>query len=171
MKRFSWPFAVLSLVFSLGAYQAANAAESPDVSLFGIPEGIRFDHTQLHQCLKQAWKQATPTDIQRGEAKTLVQGARDVLTAHREALQKAKQDLLTAWSKFPIVHQEVMDAENALKNEMMVVHSAFRDAKINALNLLTQDQKNTFNQSFQSCCKQQKERERRGEDSATEALE
>jgi hypothetical protein len=137
-----------SLILSYNAF----AVES-ETSIFEATNIMHFDYKLLHKCLKSSWKAASPNEDQKSEAKSLVVGAKDVLAEHKDALKKDKKELMRAWFEYPISTQKVEDAERALRKDIVAVHSAYRDAKINALNLLTSDQKGTFNSTFKSCFK------------------
>jgi len=136
------------LIFSLNTF----AAES-DVSIFGGADTMHSSYKQLQECIKNGWEAASPTDVQTGEVKVLIQNVKTVLERQRVVLKKDKQDLLKAWGDFPISSQAVEAAEMALHNDIMPVYKSLREAKIRALNLLTADQKNIFNSTFASCHK------------------
>lgn len=144
-----------SLVLSTSAF----AAES-DVSIFSDKDIVQLGIKKIGNCLKEGWKAASPTEDQTAKAKAFIQTAEATLEGKKDALRRDKQALMDAWSASPVSREAVEAAETALYNDMMPVRKAFQEAKINALNLLSPEQKTAFNSAVKSCHKPAVEQER-----------
>jgi hypothetical protein len=106
---------------------------------------------KMHRCLKKSWKATNPSDQQSDGAKRFMDEAKAVKDQHKDAIHSAMEAMKTAWSKHPIVQAEVVAAEDSLREHGMPVRAAFRDAGINTLNLLSAEQRTTFDHTFKDC--------------------
>ena len=106
---------------------------------------------KLHQCMRQAWKMSSPTQDQNKAAHDFVAAVRAVMTQHKDGLHQGMTALKAAWKKYPIAKDEVVAAEASFHEHMMPVKEAVRDAHIGILNLLTAEQRGTFDAAFTSC--------------------
>jgi hypothetical protein len=134
----------LALLLSPSAF-----AQSIDFSAFDKAD--HPDMRKMHQCLKKSWNAATPSDQQKEEAKRFMDEAKAEKDLHEDAIEAAMEAMKTAWGKYPIVQAEVVAAEDALREQATPVKAAFRDAGINTLNLLSAEQRETFDSTFKSC--------------------
>jgi hypothetical protein len=129
------------------------------VSAFANSSGD-FDYSQsnssmkkLHTCIKGGWAASKPTDQQESDSKAFIQAARDSWEQNKEAVISAKKDLIAAWSAYPIVAEHVATAETDFQTALAPVKTAMRTSLIGVLNLLSNDQRKAFDQSFMSCMK------------------
>ena len=109
---------------------------------------------KFHKCICDSWKSTGPTDAQNADAKPFIQIAKDSWAEHKDGILKGKQDLVATWSAYPISVTNVETAEMALHDHIVPVHVAMRDSTISILNLLTAEQRQTFDTSFFDCIDQ-----------------
>lgn len=136
-------------------------ANTPDFSVFSQKTTLecpRHGHGQdprnkVHECMKNSWVAAAPSDEQNKQARDFMIEARTAIESHKEAIHSGIQNIFAAWSKYPISKEEVVAAEAAVQPEFAAVKDAVQDARIGVLNLLTQDQRTTFDQTFTACIK------------------
>src|SRR5437773_11851900 len=107
--------------------------------------------SKLGQCMRTAWESTQPTDDQNQQAQAQCAELKTVVDAHKDAIKTDAQALMVAWSHHPVSRDEVVAAEKALHDEIVPVKEAIRDAGINILNLLSQEQRDEFNQTFIGC--------------------
>ncbi|MEO5969776.1 MAG: hypothetical protein ABIQ95_07585 [Bdellovibrionia bacterium] len=137
-----------SLLLSLNSFAAES--DMPSFSNNSIMQSV---FQKIDRCLKKGWKAASTDADQTAKAKAFLQTAQAVLAERKDAIIKDKQAVTEAWAAAQISSEAVESAEMALHNDIQPVHDAYRDAAINALNLLSPDQKMAFNSSFMSCHK------------------
>lgn len=107
----------------------------------------------LHQCMRDAWMSTHPTTEQNQAARQILMGAHDAVKDQVPALREAMRGIHSAYAKHPIVKVEVVAAETQLKTIGEPVHAVVRDARIDVINLLSNEQRNSFNQSLKNCLK------------------
>jgi Spy/CpxP family protein refolding chaperone len=103
------------------------------------------------KCIQAAWASTNPTDDQNNQAKSFMDAAHAVFQQHGDSLKQDFQALKTAWAAYPIVKADVVTAETALQNDLPAVKEAMEDATINTLNLLSADQRKTFDAAAKDC--------------------
>lgn len=135
----------------------AFAISSPDFgALEDSGQQMVTPHKKMHRCLKRGWRASRPSDEQKAQAETIMADAKAVMAEHKDAIVMGVQAMKDAWKKHPVSKDEVVAAENTLKEHIMPVKEAFRDAGIEVLNLLSAEQRTNFDTAFESCLEKKK---------------
>ena len=135
----------------------AFAVTSPDFSsLEDSHQQMMAPQKKMHRCIKRGWRAARPSEEQKAQAETLMADAKAVLAEHKDAIVSGVQAMKDAWKKHPVSRDEVVAAENALKEQIMPVKEAFRDAGIEVLNLLSGEQRTSFDAAYTGCIEKKK---------------
>jgi len=139
--------ATVSLLTSLSASVSAFAA-SPNYSVLSQSD---MNMEKFHKCICDSWKSTGATDAQNNDAKAFIEIAKTAWANHKDAIRQGKQDLVRTWSAYPISVTDVEASEMALHDHIVPVHVAMRDSTVSILNLLTADQRKTFDDTFYDC--------------------
>lgn len=137
------------ILFVLGLLSVNALAASPDFSQLANEDGGHG--SKLDQCIHRAWDSAGTSDSQNAQAHEFVLAAKAVFEQNKDGIHSGMRTLFAAWSKAPIVREEVMAGEGALHTALSPVMSAVRDARINVINLLTPTQRDRFDTVLKRC--------------------
>lgn len=140
---------IASLVASGYVYAAPELTTLAEVNEFVAPK-------RMHRCVMRGWKRSGATADQSLQAEKFMNDAKAEMMSRKDAIHARVDEVKAAWMKYPIVRDEVAAAETALMAEVLPVKEAFRDAGINALNLLTQEQRTAFDTAFAACVNKRK---------------
>ncbi len=144
------------LVVAAALISLPALAHNPDFLSHGdMGRDFGRHHQKMRECIKSSWDAARPSEDQETKAKALFTAAKGVLDQSRNDIMKDKEALKSAWKKYPISKDEVTTAEMTLSTEMKPVKDAFRNAGIDALNLLSSEQRKSFDTAFEACIKNQ----------------
>jgi len=140
----------MSKLFTLlaGLVLSASAfAGSPDFS--AINDGGHG--RDFEKCAHQAWNSTNPSDDQNTQAKAELEKIKAVYDANKEAIDAGKADAKAAWESYPVDRDQVIATEEALTAAVKPVREAHRDGMITILNLLSAEQRATFDASLKEC--------------------
>lgn len=105
------------------------------------------------QCGKIAWKHTSPTQAQNDAAKATLTTAFQTVAAGMPAVKAAFAQVKTALEKHPISKAEVNTAVEGVKTVGEPLRQTVQDASIDVINLLSAEQRATFNQVMARCLK------------------
>ena len=139
-----------ALFLSVGALAA-----SPDFSVLAQKQSLEAPghgpDNKMHECAKNAWQATNPSEDQNHQACDFMHAAKAVMDEHKDAIHDGMHNLFAAWSQHPISKDAVKSAEMALHDHIVPVKEAIEDAQINTLNLLSNEQRSTFDHTFFEC--------------------
>lgn len=143
MKKLTLLLISVASMMSISAYARTSAAYA------------KLDHGgdmgRFHQCMKEAWFDAEPTDEQNENAQAVLAQLKAVFDEHMPAVRDALAALAAAWHEHPITQAKVVAAEGSLTTAAGPIKSALRDGVIEVINLLSDEQRAEFDDSFEYC--------------------
>jgi hypothetical protein len=148
------------VVVSAFLFSMAGFAGTPGFSVLdqGQDPGQEHGGGKIGRCMHEGWDATSPTDDQNTQAAAFVQAAKAVVDEHKDGIHQGMHDLMAAWKQHPVSRDSVIAAETELHGHFVPVQEAVRDAQIDILNLLSDDQRTEFDSAFMDCMKGSKTR-------------
>ena len=133
---------------------ASGAFAAPDFSVLGEAPEYMGRVEKMQECIKAGWQAAHPTDEQNQAAGEYLKSAHGVVRQNMKAIKEAARGVWIEFAKHPITKADVDTAEGKLQVPVKLVRTTVRDAIIDSLNLLTNEQRDQYDQAFMACIKE-----------------